>query len=487
MNKEKASGKKFADLVKSAAAIKTSADLIKASASAREENLNAMSQATETLGNSAGSKRLAMLFDDGVFTEIDAFAGSAGGFAEVAAGHGTVDGIGVYAFAQNTDASGGAMSRAQAAKIKKVYDLALKTGEPVVAMYDSIGGRLDEETDLLAAYGDIMRWSNQLSGVVPQISIIIGKCFGTQALIAACGDIVIVTADAEMTIDPSGKDSDPANAVRNGTAHLAAEDEAEAVAMARNLISILPQNNLSPACVAYDTISPQGEVDGDMSAFAAAQAVADEGSFVNLQSAFGQNALTALATVNGTTVGLTALNGVELDGDSCAKSARFIRFCDSFSIPVVTLLDAEKFGCIKGAAQLAGAYAEATCPKVTVITGAAFGAVYIAAAGTGAAADMIYAWSDAMVSALTPEAAAVVMLGDDLGGALKDSKDPKKDKAEFINNFAVTELNAMKAAAAGYVDGIIDPTATRETIISAVEMLCNKRVSTLPKKHCTFI
>ncbi len=452
-----------------------------------KEILNAVSQAKETLGASVGIKRLSMLFDDGVFTEIDAFAGSAGGFAEVAAAHGTIEGIGVYAFAQNTDVSGGAMSRAQAAKIKKVYDLALKTGEPVIAMYDSIGGRLDEGADLLAAYGDIMRWSNQLSGVVPQISIVMGKCFGTQALIAACGDIVIVVNGAEMTIDPSGKGADPANALENGTAHLMAEDEEEAVTTARNLIAILPQNNLSPACVAYDTISPQGEVDDDMSAFAAAQAVADEGSFVNLQSAFGQNALTALATVNGTTVGLTALNGTELDADSCAKAARFIRFCDSFSIPVVTLLDAEKFGSLRGAAQLAGAYAEATCPKVTVITGSAFGAVYIAAAGTGAAADMIYAWSDALVSALNPEAAAVIMLGDDLGGALKDSKDPQKDKAEFIKSFTASELNAVKAAAAGYVDGIIDPAATRETIINAVEMLCNKRVSTLPKKHCTSI
>ena len=450
----------------------------------KEEKLDALDKARTSIAASLGNKRLAMLFDDGAFTEIDAFAGSAAGFAEVSAAHGTVDGIGVYAYAQNTDFSGGAMSKAQAAKIRKIYDLALKTGEPVVAIYDSVGGRLDEGAELLAAYGDVMRCSNQLSGVVPQISVVLGKCLGTQALIAVCADIVIMSEKAEMSIDTSGNDASADKAAKNGTAHIIAKDDEEALAKTRALISVLPQNNLSPACVAYDSIGAQGAVNENMSARDAAKAIADEDSLVELQAAFGNSAFTALATVNGTTVGLTALEGKELDCKSCAKAARFVRFCDSFSMPVITLVNAEKFACIKGAAKLSSAYAEATCAKVTVITGDAFGAVYIAAAGTGAAADMTYAWPDASVSALTPEAAAVIMLGDDFGGKLKGSKDPQKDKAALIADYKSSELNAMKAAAAGYVDSIIDPAQTRDAVNGAIEMLCNKRVSTLPKKHC---
>ncbi len=450
----------------------------------KDEKLEALSQARACLEGSTGYERLAMLFDEGVFTEIDAFAGRAGGLSEVVAGHGTVDGIGVYAFAQNTDAAGGAMSRAQAAKLRKVYDLALKTGEPIVAMYDSIGGRLSEGADLLAAYGDMMRCTNQLSGVVPQISVVLGKCFGTQALIAVCGDIVIMSENAEMSIDTSGKDSSAENAGKKGLAHIIAKDDSEAIQKARTLITLLPQNNLSPACVAYDSISPSGTVSYGMSASEAAKAAADEGSLVELHQDTSKAAFTALATVNGTTVGFVALEGKELDRKACAKAARFVRFCDSFSMPVITLLDAESFGCIKGAAKLSSAYAEATCAKITLITGNAYGAVYIAAAGTGAAADMIYAWPGATVSALSPEAAAVIMLGDDFGGRLKGSKDPQKDKADIIADFKSSELNVMKAADAGYVDSIIEPSQTRSALVSAVEMLCNKRVSTLPKKHC---
>ena len=442
-----------------------------------------LSKAKTELASQKGYERLAKLFDDGQYTEIDAFVRSADGYAEVAAAHGTIDGLGVYAFAQNTDASRGAMSRAQAAKIKKVYDLALKTGEPVVAMYDSAGGRLDQGTDLLAAYGDILKYSNALSGVVPQISVVLGKCCGTQALIAVCGDIVIMTEKAELSLNTSGGSASARENAEKGTAHITAADEDEAINKTRALVSILPSNNLSTACVAYDSISASGSVTADMTAAQAALAVADEGSLIELQKDFGKTVTTALATINGTTAGIAVLEGKTLDHKSCAKAARFIRLCDAFSMPIISFINAESFECIKGAAKLASAYAEATAPKITVITGDAFGAVYIAAAGTGASADMTFAWTGASVSALTPEAEAVIMLGDDLGGRLKGSKDPKKDREAVVSEFRKNELTAMKAAENGYVDDIIEPSETRERLVSAVEMLSNKRVSTLPKKH----
>lgn len=448
-----------------------------------EEKNQALIETRARLGSSEAYKRLSALFDDGVFTELNAFAKSENGYAEVVAAHGFVDGMGVYAFAQNNEIDGGAMSMAQAAKICKVYELALKTGEPVIAVYDSIGGRLSEGSSLLAAYGDIMKTANNLSGVVPQIAVVLGKCFGVQALIAACADVVIMSESAELSVETSGADASADINYKKGVAHILAKTNEEALEKAKELIAVLPSNNLSPACVAYDSICAEKEAADSMTAVQAAKAVCDEGSAVELQAGFGKSAVTTVATINGTTVGIVALEGDVLDGKSCSKAARFIRFCDAFSMPVVTFLNAGRFECIKCAAKLTSAYAEATTAKISVITGDAFGAVYIAAAGTGAAADMTLAWTKASVSALTPEAAAVIMLGDDLGGRLSGSKDPKAERAAVVSQFKEETLTAVKAAEDGYVDDIITAAETRDRLCAAIDMLSNKRVSTLPKKH----
>ena len=189
-----------------------------------------------------------------------------------------------------------------------------------------------------------------------------------------------------------------------------------------------------------------------------------------------------LATVNGITVGLVGAEG-EIDGKSAAKAARFVRFCDAFSIPVATFLDADKFCCIKSAAKLTSAYAEATTAKITFITGNAFGSVYIALAGTGAAADLTFAWENASVSALSPEAETVIMLGDDFGGQLKNTSNPTAERQRIIENYKKENLTAVKAAEQGYVEDIISPDNTRNKLIAALAMLGNKRVSTPPKKH----
>ncbi len=447
-----------------------------------EEKMEALSAAQAECADTKAKERLKKLFDDGVFTEIDVFARSGEDYAEAAAAHGTVDGLGVYAYAQNS-AAGGAMSKAQAAKILKLYDLALKTGEPVVALLDSAGGRLQQGTELLAAYGEILQYANRLSGVVPQIAVVLGKCLGTQALIAAGADLLIMSKEGSLSLKTNGADASSEANAKRGLLHLLAENEDEAIRQTRTLLAMLPSNNLATACVAYDSISPAAKTTPEMTPSQAAFAVVDEGSLVELQSGCAEAAKIALATVNGTTVGLVAFEGAELDGKACAKAARFVRFCDAFSLPVITFTDAGEFGCLKGAAKLTSAYAEATTAKINIITGDAFGAVYIALAGTGAAADMTYAWPNACVSALTPEAAAVVLLGDDYGGRLKGTKDPAQARADVVRDFKESELTAMKAAENGYVDDIIPAEATRAKLVACLEMLCNKRVSTLPKKH----
>ncbi len=447
------------------------------------EKTEALSSAKAARQTGKAYERLCKLFDEGVFTELDAFARSKDGYAEVIAAHGSVDGLGVYAIAQDTDAAGGAMSKAQAGKIKKVYELALKTGEPIVAIYDSIGGRLDEGADLLAAYGDVLKYANNLSGVVPQIAVVLGKCFGTQALIAAGADVIVMSEQASFSLDTAGADASANKNAQKGIVHLTAVNEDEALAQTRKLVAILPSNNLSTACIAYDSITAQQTVTDKMSAAQAAFAVADAESLIELQASYAAEAKTALATINGTTVGLVVLEAPVLTGHACAKAARFVRFCDAFSMPVVTFVNAERFGCLKGAAKLTSAYAEATTAKITVVTGEAYGAVYIAAAGTGAAADVTYAWVGASISALPPEAAAVMTWGDDFGGRLKGSKDPQADKAKLLAAFKAEELTAMKAAEQAYVDDVLEAAQTRDKLTAALEMLCNKRVTTLPKKH----
>lgn len=447
-----------------------------------ESKTEALAAARTEISATKAYERLSKLFDDGAFTEIDTFVKSADGYAEVVAAYGYVNGAGVYAYAQNSDIAGGAMSKAQAAKIKKVYDLALKTGAPVVALYDSIGGRLTEGSELLAAYGDVLKYSNNLSGVVPQISVVLGKCFGTQALIAACADVVVMSEKAEFSLETSGANASAAENAKHGTAHIVTKSEDEAISKTKDILALLPSNNLEVAA-GFEFDEPVSAPKTDTKAAEAVKAVVDSDSAVELQAEYGKAVKTLLATVTGDTVGVVATAESVLDSKSCSKAARFIRFCDAFGIPVITFVDAQKFECIKSAAKLTSAYAEATTAKITVITGDAYGAVYIATAGTGAAADITFAWPTASVSALNPEAAAVIMLGDDFGGKLSKSKNPKADKAALIAEYKDKNCTALDAAANGYVEDIINPEDTRAKIIAALELLSGKRVSTLPKKH----
>lgn len=446
------------------------------------ENKNdVLSKAVSEVEASKGYMRLQKLFDDATFTQVDAFAKSEGGYAEAVAGYGYINGTGIYAIAQNSDLSGGAMSQAQAAKIKKVYDLAQKTGVPVITIYDSIGGRLTEGSQLLTAYGEILKMSSALSGVIPQISVVLGPCLGTQALIAACGDVVIAAKGAEFSLDVN-TGSTAEKAFENGTAHLLAEDEEDAIAIARDVASMLPANNIETAA-GFEFADASENVADNTPANDIPELVADDGSYLELSAAYGDDAVTALATLTGITVGFVSAGAKILSGDACKKIARFVRFCDAFSIPVITFVDSEKFCCLKSAARVSSAYAEATTAKISVITGEAYGALYVALAGTGSNADITFAYPNAYVSPLNPYASAVIMLGDEIGKELKGSANPQADKEALVAKFKAENCSVFEAAANGYVEDVITPSATRAKLASALDMLIGKRVQRLPKKH----
>ena len=422
-------------------------------------------------------QRLQLLFDEGTFVEIDSFTKSGDGRAEAAAGFGSVDGCPVYAFAQNSDVEGGAMSKAQAAKICKVYELAEKTGAPVVGIYDSIGARLNESCEMLAAYGDVMLKANNLSGVVPQIAVIAGPCLGASSMIAEAADVVIMSEDGQFALQTNGEGGDLKEASESGLVHLTAKDDKEAVAKARELITLLPSNNLSGAPIT-DFADSAAETDGESGASIIA-AVMDQDSFIEFQAGFGAGFITGLAKLGGNTVGVVASEEKTADGKACEKAARLVRFCDAFAIPVITFVNAESFCCIKAACKLTNAYAEATTAKISVITGEAYGAVYMALAGAAAGVDVAYAWPTASISALNPTTAAVMLWSD----KLKGSSNPTADRANLIAEYKDQEACPFKAAGDGFVQDVIEPSETRLKLYAALDMLAGKRVTRLPKKH----
>ncbi len=431
--------------------------------------------------SSCARARLAKLFDEGTFVEIDAFAMASGDANSVVTGYGAIDGSMVFAFSQDSASSSGAVDKTHADKIKKVYNLAVKTGAPVVGVYDSNGASLANPADALAAYGELFALSNNLSGVVPQVSVVVGPCVGSAALIALGADFVVITDAGEISLTPS---AESVCSAKTGVSHIAVKDEDEAIAKARKLLSLLPANNLADAPVwdfaetagAKAALAAAGETLGG--AADVVKNIADDGSVIELSEKFGGESFTALATVGGQVVGFAGAFGA-LDSDACAKLGRFVSILDSYSVPVVTLVNTEGFAAgsvsARDAAMLAHVYAEATTAKVSLVLGKAYSGAYIALAGKGSGADLAYAWPGAAISALKPETAVAFLYSDRI------TADKKREdvEAEYIAN----EASPFAFAANGQLDGVIDPSLTREAVISALDMLSGKRVATLPKKH----
>lgn len=436
-------------------------------------------------------KRLTALFDEGSFTELDAFARHGEDSVEVVCGFGTVDGSPVYAFSQDGEVKGGAIGEAQALKIKKVYDLAVKTGAPVVGIYDSNGLYLGDGIQSLAACSDMLMMSDNISGVVPRISVIAGPCGGTLAMIAEGADIVIMSEKAEFFMtapdvikaqDKEAVTGTAAACAESGLVHLTAADDMEAVAKARLVLSRLPLNNLATAPIAEFAAPAVAPAAGDSAAKAIA-GIADDGSVIELQPEYGKNVVTAFGGVNGSSVGFVAYDGI-VGAAECTKAARFVSLCDAFSIPVVTLVNstgyqstpcAEQGGMLAKAAQLSHVYAQATTPMISVITGDAYGAVYMTLAGRAANADLVYAWENAAISALAPEAAVSILWNERLAAGEK--------REALAAEYKDTAASPFEAAKNGALDGVIEPAETRSAVVAALDTLCGKRVPTLARKH----
>ncbi len=436
----------------------------------------------ETSKKMSAATRLASLFDDGSFVEIDAAAGKEKGSV---AGYGSVGGATAFAFCQDSSCAGGALDRAGVRKLEKVYDLAAKTGAPVVTIYDSQGVNVEDSFASLDASSSLLRRMSELSGVVPQIAVVVGPCGGFYSLAAAMADICIMSEKGELFLTPAfvdkakGGDEEgvgtAAFAEKSGVAAIVCETETKAVAAASDVIKFLPLNNLAALPIFEFEQPDAGEV--------SIETVADRDSAVELFKNIGSASRVALASVGGTACGIIETNGRLCRKDS-AKCAKLVEICDSFGIPVLSVVDSEGFlqsgsndslGGIVNAAKLAHVMGEATTVKVAVIKGSATGQAFTVFCGKNAGCDVAYACEGAVISALPPRAAVTMLWSDRI-------TDPA-DIDTLAEEYAASEASARKAAEAGLVDAVISPADVRANVISALDMMAGKRVSRLPKKH----
>ncbi len=439
--------------------------------------------------NSPARVRLAALFDEGSYKEIGSCVMEKNAPAGVVCAYGNVNGNPAYAFAQDQSVENGAVGNAQAEKIARVYDLASRTGDPVVGIFDSNGAFMDGSAASLNAYSLMMNKIASVSGVVPQVAVVAGPCGGNAAMMACAFDFIVMTEDAELFLTPSfEKGAGSAKAASaNGIAALTAADDLTAVAAAKNLLSLLPVNNMAPVpCMEYE--APAAAAGKDLKSIV--DSIVDGGSAVELYADYAGAAYTALATVAGSTVAIAATNKTEdkLTEADCAKLARFVRTCDAFSIPVITLVDTLGFdgnaetelaGSVKALTRLAGSYAEATTAKIAVITGKAVGPVFVAMAGKYSNADFTYALDGAYIAPLAPEAAVEFLWHDKLAGA----ENLSAKRAELAKEYTDTLASAMSAAQQGCVDEIVAAADLRNVLTGALTMLADKRVTNLPRKH----
>lgn len=458
-------------------------------------------------GKLTARERVAKLLDQGSFVELDALVSAGEDGAGVVTGYGTVQDRPVYLFAQDFTVHGGAMGRMQAQKILKVLDLAQKTGAPVVAMCDSNGVRLDEGAAAMNAYAEVFAKMTRLSGVCPMVALALGPCAGGAALISQIADVSIqaekvgelmvygpqvMSSVSGETLTGESLGGAKAMAAQGGVA-LTAASEDEAISLAVQVLDLLPGSNAedAPLMDGDDMNRLLPAVDA-MDSDALLAAMADNASFIELYKEWGKALRVALCRMGGRSVGIVCSNAKENDGmitpAAAAKAARFIRLCDCYSLPVVSLINSKGVAVPEAkaqswtmitASQLLYAYAEATCPKVSVVVGNAIGQAYVAMGGK-ANADVCYAWPGAVISALTPEAAVQVLYVDEL----KNSKKPALEaRAELEAKYAAEVADGVAAAKAGMIDDVCDPAETRKLILAALEMLSSKRDANPPKKH----
>jgi propionyl-CoA carboxylase beta chain len=472
--------------------------------------------------------RIELLFDPGTFEEIDRLVthrcrdfGMADRLVPgdgVIAGFGRVDGRLVYAFAQDFAVFGGSMSETNAAKIVKIMDMAMKTGAPVVGLNDSGGARIQEGVVSLAGYADIFLRNTLASGVVPQISAIMGPCAGGAVYSPAITDFTVMVKDTSymfvtgpdvirtVTHEQVTKEElggAMTHNERSGVAHFASENDEECILLIRELLSFMPGNNVDDP-PRRDTDDPADREDPALDTIVPAaanqpydmadvvHAVVDESYFLEVHRHFAKNILVGFARLGGRSVGIVANQPAHLAGtldiDASIKGARFVRFCDAFNIPLVTFEDVPGFlpgtvqeygGIIRHGAKLLFAFAEATVPKVTVITRKAYGGAYCVMSSKHIRTDLNYAWPNAEIAVMGAEGAVNILYRRELEAASDVAAARAARVAEYREKFA----NPASAAERGYIDEIIAPRQTRAKLVAALATLETKRDRNPPKKH----
>lgn len=479
-------------------------------------------------GKMTARERLTLLFDEDSFVEIDAFVKhrcTELGMQEVDApgegvvtGYGTVDGKLVYAYAQDFTVIGGSLGEMHAKKICKVMDMALKMGAPLVGINDSGGARIQEGVDALSGYGNIFLRNTIASGVIPQISVIMGPCAGGAVYSPALTDFVfMVDKTSQMFItgpqvikavtgeEVSSEELGGAmthNQI-SGVAHFISKDEKECIEDIKRLLSFLPSNNMEGVPV-YECDDDLNRIEDKLNEIVpdnpnkaydmkeVIEAIIDNGDFMEVQPYYAKNIITGYGRLNGKTIGIIAnqpkvLAGC-LDINASDKAGRFIRTCDAFNIPVLNLVDVPGFlpgtnqeygGIIRHGAKMLYAYSEATVPKVTLIIRKAYGGAYLAMCSKDLGADQVFAWPMAEIAVMGPEGAANIIFKKEIEGA----EDPITTRNEKIQEYRDKFATPYIAASRGYVDDVIEPALTRQRLISAFDMLESKRESRPAKKH----
>lgn len=459
-------------------------------------------------GNLTARGRIDALLDEGSFVEVGALVSARSGYTAadgVITGYGTVDERLVFVYSQDATVMGGAVGEMNAKKICKIFDMAVKMGAPVVGMLDSGGARIGEGIEAQAAMGKIFASVAKVSGVVPNISLVLGNCAGGAALAASMSDFVIInektgrmfvngpsviesTTGKKAAVDGKGSFS------VNGNAHFMGANDGVCIETARLLLSYLPSNNLSDAFVleCTDDLNRTSDAlasfEGEYDMRAVVAEVVDDGAFLEVQAEYGKNAVVGFARLNGAAVGIAANQPKDSEGVLCGRAiekiARFVRFCDCFNIPVVTFTDVdgfvisaaeEEWGLARKGARLLYAFAEATVPKVNVIVGKAYGSSYTAMNSKQLGADIVFAFPQAEIAPLSSKTGVQLLYEDKLHEG--------KSREELEAAYKSIDASPLLAAASGNVDDVIEPAETRSRVIAALEMLASKRESGVSRKH----
>ncbi len=444
-------------------------------------------------------QKLAQLFDAGTLVELGAYVGDSE-YAGVVCGYGAVNDALTFAFAQDYSRNKGAIGEAEAKKIISLYELAKKNGAPVIGIFASAGAKVTEGNKTLAAFGQVLAKMTDASGIIPQIAVIDGVCAGLSAAAASLCDLVVASEGGKFYITPpsvlkSQGDADAgsiAEAAADGLIDVICPDADSAVAKAREIVAMLPQNNcqgLAFVEAGDDLNRPTPDAANAPDTAALIAMMADNGKFTELKHDNAPEAITALASVGAMTAGIVAnADGAPLTPGAARKIASFISFCDNFSIPVISLVNtcgiqlsktAESAPYASELARLASAYAAATCPKVTAVVGKAYGAAFTLMGSKSIGADLVLALPGAEISIMEPDAAVQFIYGDEIKAAADPAALRQAKKDAWING----EGSVEAAAKAGEVDDIVEPAELRARIISACMMLWSKADGEIRRKH----